>query len=192
MLHFTTKPLRFLPLIALAAGMLTTALYSSASRADSPGDKKVGDIRLGVYYSGSSGIRQTFTSTVASAGLDYIVGETVGISRSVIGVDYMQRGGGGSSLQIIPVTISEQYYHTLGGTGVTPYGEAGVGGYFVKINDQNHENLTSSHSETALGGFIGGGIDLNSSLFLDLRYHLIGTIKGDDPSGYEFTAGIRF
>jgi outer membrane protein W len=192
MLQSTTKPLRYLPLIALVAGMLASAICSQASRADGTVDQKVGDIRLGVYYLENGATRSSFTSTIGSIGLDYILGESVGTSRSVLGVDYIERSAGGSKIQIIPLTVSEQYYHTIGGTAFTPYGEAGIGLYFVNLNDQNNAALASTHSETGAGAFIGGGIDISSGVFLDLRYHLIQNIQGDDPSGYQLTAGYRF
>ena len=190
MLHSSTRPLRLLPFIALAAGVLFSAICPTASRADS---QNVGDARVGVYYLGNTGIRNTFTSAIATAGLDYYLGEETHTSRSILGVDYIQRSSGsGTKLQIIPVTISQQYYHTIGGTDFTPYGEAGIGAYFVSLQEANSSNLTSTHSLTSLGGFIGGGIDLSNNVFLDLRYHLIGNLEGQNPSGYELTAGFRF
>ncbi len=172
--------------------MLASALSSTACRADTIGNEKVGAIRLGVYYPANSGVRSDFSSTIASAGLDYNLSESIGTSRSVLGVDYMERSSGANKLQIIPVTISEQYYREVGGTGWVPYGEAGLGAYFVKAQDPNNASLVSTHAKTALGAFIGGGFDITDTFFLDLRYHLIPSIKGEDPSGYELTAGIRF
>jgi opacity protein-like surface antigen len=192
MLHSSTKQLRFLPLFALAAGMLASAIACSSVRADTIGDQKVGAIRLGVYYSASSGVRNTFTSSIGSAGLDVNLGSTVGTSRSVLSVDYISRSSGSSKLQIIPLTISEQYYRNIGGTDWTPYGEAGIGGYFIQDQDQNNSSLLTTHAKTSLGAFIGGGFDISESIFVDLRYHLIQNLHGDDPSGYELTAGYRF
>jgi outer membrane protein W len=192
MLHSTTKQLRFLPLIALAAGILAAALSTPACRADPIGNQKVGALRLGVYYVGSGGVRNTFTSTIGSIGLDYDIGNSIGTSRSVVSLDYISRSSGSNKLQLIPLTISEQYYHSIGGTDWVPYGEAGLGAYFVQDQNQNNASLLSTHAETALGCFIGGGFDISDTIFLDLRYHLIQTIHGDDPSGYELTAGFRF
>jgi len=192
MLLSTTKPLRFLPLFVLAASLFGSALLCSKCQADTVGNEKIGDVRVGVYYLANSTVRQTYSSAIASFGLDYTVGESIGTSRTVIGVDYIQKGDHATKLQIVPVTISQQYYHTITGTDFTPYGEVGLGAYFLQADDPNNQSLNGTHNETAVGGFVGGGFDLTSSAFLDLRYHFIGNIQGDDPSGYELTVGLRF
>jgi hypothetical protein len=189
----TTKPLRVLPLIAIAAGIIVTAVCSTISRADTAGyTKDIGDVRLGIFYPQSDAVRNVFTTTIPDIGLDYILTQDPGTSRTLLGADFIQRTSGASKMQIIPVTISQQYYHTLGGTSFTPYGELGVGAYFLSLNETSVPALTSTNSLTSLGGFVGGGVDLTSSVFIDARYNLIGTLKGQNPSGYQFSLGLRF
>ena len=188
----TTEPLRYLPLIAIASTIIAAFAAPSAVRAEVSTQTQAGDIRIGLYYLYDNTTRDTIGTTIPDVGLDYTLESVPGIYRTNIGVDYIDRSSNGLQLQIIPVTISEQYYHTVGGTNFTPYGEAGLGAYFVRLTEPNNTSLTSPHSETSLGGFIGLGVDLTSSVFLDARYNLIGNIQGQNPSGIEFTGGIRF
>jgi outer membrane protein W len=188
----TTKPLRYLPLFAVASTLFAVFAIDSVARADVSTLKQVGDIRLGVYYIYDDNTRSNVSSTIPSGGLDYTVAQSEGLYRTNLGVDYIQRSSGGTNFEIIPVTISEQYYHTVSGTNFTPYGEAGIGVYFVHLTEPNNPSLANEHSESGLGGFIGGGVDLTTSVFLDVRYHIVPNVEGQNPSGFQFTAGLRF
>jgi outer membrane protein W len=188
----TTQPLRFIPFFVAAVTVFAALSTPHAAKADVSLQTESGDIRIGGFYIYDNTTRNYIATVIPAIGVDYTLESLPGTYRTNLGVDYMDRSSNGTQLQDIPVTISEQYYHKIGGTGFTPYGEAGVGAYFVKLSEASNPNLVSVHSETSIGGFVGLGLDISSSVFLDARYHIVSNIQGQNPSGIEFTAGVRF
>ncbi len=185
----------------LAVAACAAALIPAVAQAQINQVNTSGSVRLGVYIPTSSQTQNQFGRTYFNAGLDYYFQHTGVTERSLVSVDYFERSSGSDKLQVVPVTVGQQYVSGSRGDGVRPYFGFGAGVYFIHVQNPNDGNLTGgpnngSNNDSASGETFGGygsvGLDLSTNLFLDARYHLVSSYRSVSPSGFELTAGFRF
>ena len=94
------------------------------------------------------------------------------------------------SLRHIRVAV-DAVYNWEGGT-IHPFVGAGIGIYFLQLRD-NGRSVGDSESET--GGALFGGMDFFNtrtvSIKGELRYHVIGDVRGLNPDGASLMIGLK-
>ena len=181
---------------AVAAGAL--ALLGPARPAAAQGDvpttsvsQPIVTVRGGVYLPFNSALKNASGKTLYGGGLDYNLQQKVGQSRTELSADYIERSSGGHTIRIFPVTIS-QFSIQSGQGGIRPYFGVGAGAYFINqtLPDSFGNNQTTN--KTAIGGFLGAGLDLPSNLMIEARYHIIQKVGAYKADGLQLMAGFRF
>ena len=179
-------------------GVLALALLSTSAQAQTPPDTKsppIAAVRVGAYFPFNSYTKNIVGKTWAGGGLDYVIQQKPGLSRTILSVDYIERSSGGSDIRLIPVTIGE---FTLQGAGegqsnnVRPYFGIGTGAYFVHENVPGNINGNAKSDTTTIGGYLAAGLDISSNFLVEARYHILPKIGGISNSGLQVTAGVRF
>ncbi len=190
------------PVLFAVPGILALAFAAPSAQAQTPPDTKsptVFAVRGGAYFPFNRTTKNEVGKTWAGGGLDYVIQQKPGLSRTLLSVDYIERSSGGSTIRLIPVTIGE---FTLQGAGegqtnnVRPYLGIGVGAYFVhqKVPSvlPTAQAFTQNNDTTTIGGYLGAGLDISSNFLVEARYHILPKIGGINSSGLQITAGVRF
>jgi hypothetical protein len=183
---------------AIAVSVFT--MSARAVHAQITHDSTVGAIRLGAFVPVNSNTIQQYGRYDFVGGLDYTF-QNDGINqRDIVSVDYLQQSHTDSqtntrnSIRIIPVTVGRQNIGGARGQGVRPFTEFGAGVYFVHFKNPSDTNFGGSDTEesTAFGGYLGAGLELSDSLFIDGRFHVTTPVKDVNTDALELTAGVRF
>lgn len=179
-------------------GIFAFALAAAPAQAQTPPDTKsppIAAIRAGAYFPFNSTTKSMVGKTWAGGGLDYVIQQKPGLSRTVLSADYIERSSGGSNIRLIPVTIGEFMLQGAGegqNNNVRPYLGIGTGAYFVHQNLPNNTNGDTSKDTTTIGGYLSAGLDISSNFLVEARYHILPKIGGINSSGLQITAGVRF
>jgi hypothetical protein len=152
----------------------------------------IADVRLGAYLPQNSRIKSQIGNTIPEGGVDYYLGHASAGARSIVSVDYIDRGSGDHKLQMIPVTFGQTNYQYANGTYSKVYYGYGVGAYFVNQDITDALGNRETNHTTLFGGYINIGTDLNQDFFLDARYHFTSSAGSANPGGLQLAVGVRF
>ena len=165
---------------ALASAVGTQAAYASTT---SLLPTNTLSIRLGAFFPGSSGVKFFGGETQLTAGLDYRLSISRGLTPSATNAYFDYMGGAKNS----------GYIHS-GGVGLDvrsitgpAFFGAGVGLYntAVRFND----GVSGSH--TGPGGKLFAGVQLGKGPSLELDYHIMPQALGVNPSGLGVELGFH-
>lgn len=140
------------------------------------------ELKLGAYFPGSSNAQFFGGQTQLTAGLDYNLSSSGGLTPSATGLyfDYMGGSrhegyvhGGGIGLDVRAVT------------GPAFFG-AGLGLYNTSV--RNAEGLSAS--KTGAGGKVFAGLNMGKNS-LELDYHVMPSSLGINPSGVGLSFGFK-
>ncbi len=185
-------------IIGAILGLTTAAaLWTMAApsvHADGTDSGNTGAIRGGVFLPLNDSSRKAFGQVYGNGGIDYIFQSHNLQDRSMFSVDFIQGQQHGNTIQMIPVTIGEQYIQGPHANGVRPFYEVGAGAYFTHVKHPGDLDFNGSdtHNAVTYGGYAGVGLDLTSNFFVDARYHLVQPIKNTNFEGVQFSLGVRF
>lgn len=182
---------RSLPALGLLA--LTALARPAAAQLLPPTDQAapVFSVRAGAYFPSNRRIKNQVGKTFAGVGLDYAVANKPGFTSTRLSLDYIERTSSGKTVRIFPVTVG-QFYYQGANSGVRPYLGFGVGAYFVKQEVDDDLGNREDNNDTRFGGYVTGGFDFSSNLFLEARYHFIQAVGSANPSGLQVMGGVRF
>jgi hypothetical protein len=185
-------------LFGALAGVGLFAICALPGRADagdvtvSP-DHAIGAIRGGIFLPTDNATSKNLGKYVGSAGLDISFAQSPYSYRSNISVDYMEESLHGNNLRMIPVTVNQIWYGGSGVSRIRPYFGLGMGAYFIHVRDSEDPSIASNgDNKTDYGGFAAIGSDLGSNLFVDLRYHVVGSVEDLNADGFQASLGVRF
>lgn len=182
----------------VVSGILALGLAAPSAHAQTPADTKsppIAAIRLGAYFPFNRTAKNFVGKTWAGGGLDYVIQQKPGMSRTLLSVDYIERSGNGSTIRLIPVTIGQFMLQSAGegqNSNVRPYLGIGVGAYFVHQNLPTVNGTMQSNDTTTIGGYLSAGLDISSNFLVEARYHILPKIGGVNSTGLQLTAGVRF
>lgn len=147
-------------------------------------------VRGGVYFPFNARAKNSIGKTWYGGGLDYAFQQTAGVSRTCVGLDYIERSSGSNTVRIIPLTVS-QFSEQGSANGIRPYFGVGAGAYFVHQDIPNDIGVRENTNATALGGFVAAGLDLPGNFLVEARYHYITKVGSSNNSGLQVMAGVR-
>lgn len=158
---------------ALASTTSSTALWPTNSL----------DLRLGGYFPGSSGARFFGGETQLTAGLDYRLSSTSGLTPSATDAYFDYMGGARNAGYVHSGGIG---LDVRGMTGPTFFG-AGLGLYntSVRLGDG------TSGSKSGPGGKLFAGFNMSRTTTLQLDYHIMPSALGINPSGLGVEVGFH-
>ncbi len=141
------------------------------------------DLRLGGYFPGSSGDKFFGGETQLTAGLDYHLSSTHGLTPSATGLYFDYMGGAKNA----------GYIHT-GGLGLdvrSMTGPAFFGAGIGLYNTAVRFNTGLSGNQTGAGGKLFAGVRLNNDASVQLDYHIMPSAMGINPSGLGVEVGFH-
>lgn len=152
----------------------------------------VADVRIGAYLPQNNTIKRQIGNAIPDAGVDYYLNHSGATGRSIISVDYIDRGSGDHKLQMVPVTFGQTTYQYSNGNYSKVYYGYGVGAYFVNQDITDSIGNRETNHTTLFGGYINLGADLDKDFFLDARYHFTSSAGSANPGGLQLSVGVRF
>jgi hypothetical protein len=178
--------------------MLTFVALTAVMTADRPAAAQTttsdqAAIRLGIFLPTNTRIHDQVGNLFPAGGIDYTLANESRASKAIISVDFWDRNDGGRQLQVLPITVGEQFYsvnkdQTLSKT----YFGFGLGGYITSVNVLDDSNFVVDKNQVEYGGYVNAGADLWEGIFVDARYHVATAIGPTNIDGLELTMGYRF
>jgi hypothetical protein len=180
-------------LYPLALGALVLSVMT-AVKADSAIEKPW-SVRVGAAWPTQDQAKTDSGTTNTAAGIEYGLTQTTGQNPTTSSVyfDYLGGTKNGGHLNTYGIGISERDYvspTTAGSTAPTFYYGAGVGAYYVDV--QNTGTLTSNGTKTSLGAKLLLGVEFQKSYFGEVSYNWLPKTNGADPSGLSVQVGVHF
>ena len=110
-----------------------------------------------------------------------------------VGAGWAEPGfAGRDDLSLRIVRVPFDMVHNWEGGEIHPYVGAGIGIYFLQV--ENHGNSVGD-SETKLGATLLGGAEFftgrTTAVKAEARYHIIDDIRGLEPDGFAITIGLK-
>ena len=162
-----------LALLSLASHPASADLASSATKPTS--------LSIGDFFPSSSVAKNNGGDNQFALGLRYSIGGEGLLTKSSLGVDWEH---GGSSNDIVGLTVGQQFGLTGAGPDAANSAYAGVGiGDYILVKDAGF----GSHTNNDIGGFVDVGYNFTSFLFVDAKYQIV-----NDGDGPILSAGVRF
>jgi hypothetical protein len=125
-----------------------------------------------------------------SVNYDYYVTPRVSLRSSFGWTTQEFDASGPDSLRQMPLRLDMNYNWERGEWH--PFVGAGVGAYFMQFRSNGQ---TLGDTETTFGANLGGGIEyfFNRAVAFkgEGRYHAVQSVRGVQPSGLAFTAGLK-
>ena len=141
------------------------------------------DLRLGGYFPGSTGDRFFGGETQLTAGLDYHLSSTGGLTPSATGLYFDYMGGAKNAGFVHSAGLG---FDVRSMTGPAFFG-AGLGVYHTNVS----WNTGVSGSQSGVGGKLFAGLNLNRDTSLQLDYHIMPSAAGINPSGLGVEVGFH-
>ena len=167
-----------------------SAFAQNADVATAP--QKSGDIRAGVLFPLNSTINGHLGSTTPLGAVDLVIKHEGAAQNTIFTVEYQEKQQNGYKIQVIPLTVGQVTYAGDSVASVRPYFGYGVGAYLVTSTLPDSNGFSESNNTTAFGGYLGVGLDLTNSIFVDARYQATTKVGPATASGIEVTGGFRF
>ena len=169
--------------LGLAAASAMFSQAAAASTVPSVWPVNSMDLRLGGYFPGSSGDKFFGGETQLTAGLDYRLSTSSGLTPNATDAYFDYMGGARNS----------GYVHT-GGVGLDVRGMTGPGFFGAGLGLYNTAVRLgdgTSANRTGPGGKVFAGFDLGSNASLQLDYHVVPQALGTNPSGLGLEFGFH-
>ncbi len=173
---------------ALIGGNLVFLLAASQATASAQTDS--GRLRLGLsasrYEFTNSRTRERFGGGPGSLGLqlDAATSRHGGWTPSL---SLIYRGKGHNHMFLAPVGVA--YRAGISSGKLVPY--AGAGANLVLSHIRASDGIRSGLG-AAVGGNVAVGVASHRGDFFEVRYQRVSRVSSFDPSGFNFTAGLRF
>jgi hypothetical protein len=195
-MRLTLRPQVIATLAAVAA---VTCLFAAGHPASAqasggyPTDRPLtnADLRLGAELPLSSNIKSNIGTTLYAIGGDYVIHRSGPSDQQVLSADFLERSAGSNRIQMIPVTFGLQHYEDLN-SDTRRYFGFGLGAAFTTLDTPDTTGVLQSNHTTLYGAYIRAGVEFAQNLLFDVRYDFLQNIQGVNPSGPEFTLGVRF
>jgi len=179
--------------LALVGLGLISGQVAFAQNADvSSAPQKSGDIRAGILFPLNSTITSNIGKTIPVGGVDLVIKHEGASQNTIFSAEYQERDDHGYKLRVIPLTIGQVTYSGTESSKIRPFFGYGVGAYLISSTLPDSDGFSVNNNSTAFGGYLGFGLDLTSSVFVDARYHAVTKVGPATASGIEVTAGFRF
>lgn len=169
--------------LAAAIALFAQPATASTTSATSMWPANALDLRLGAFFPGSSGDRFFGGETQLTAGLDFRLGSSGGLTPSATDAYFDYMGGAKNS----------GYVHS-GGVGLDvraltgpAFFGAGLGLYNTSVRLTDGTSMNKSGP----GGKLFAGIGLGNTTTVQLDYHIMPQSLGVNPSGLGVELGFR-
>jgi len=146
-----------------------------------------GGFEVGTFFPGSD---ELSSSVVVNGLYEYYLTPRVSVRASFGWADPRFSTGAVNSLSQMPLTVSGEY--NWEGGKWHPFVGAGAGLYFLRFTS---DVPSTDNTDTRFGLNTGGGMEYFVSKTVSVkgegRYHFIQDARGEEPSGFAMTAGVK-